>query len=131
MAHIGQRKRGRSGNAEDAVGDECHESMGLQSELEAASSAGMQIAWSELAKHNKKDDCWIAIDEIVYDVTTYLQKHPGGDELLINLGGQDATRSFVEAGACLVCAFATLLSLSSLHCNFSASLEHDFQCRQS
>ena len=130
MAHIGQRMRGQSGNAEDAAGDECDESPpshGLESDLEA-SSAGALIDWSELAKHNKKDDCWIAIDGIVYDVTTYLEKHPGGDELIIELGGQDASRSFAEAGARSFCR--SFDSLSSFHCNFRSSLEHYFQCRQ-
>jgi cytochrome b involved in lipid metabolism len=41
----------------------------------------------EVAKHNKSDDCWIIVDGYVYDVTTYVEEHPGGDSILNNAGG--------------------------------------------
>lgn len=28
-----------------------------------------KIEYSEIAKHNKKDDCWIIINDLVYDLT--------------------------------------------------------------
>mmetsp|Transcript_29702 Transcript_29702/g.42401 ORF Transcript_29702/g.42401 Transcript_29702/m.42401 type:complete len:137 (-) Transcript_29702:4-414(-) len=40
----------------------------------------------EVAKHNKSDDCWIIVDGFVYDVTTYVDEHPGGDSILNNAG---------------------------------------------
>lgn len=36
------------------------------------------ISLSELAKHNSRSDCWIAYKGIVYDITSFLPKHPGG-----------------------------------------------------
>jgi cytochrome b involved in lipid metabolism len=33
---------------------------------------------SELAEHNTADDCWMAINGKVYDVTEYTSRHPGG-----------------------------------------------------
>jgi cytochrome-b5 reductase len=37
----------------------------------------------ELRKHNSKDDAWMAIRGLVYDVTEYMKYHPGGpDELM-------------------------------------------------
>lgn len=33
----------------------------------------------EVAKHNKRDDAWIVIEDKVYDVTTFVPEHPGGD----------------------------------------------------
>lgn len=51
---------------------------------------GGNISHEELAKHNKPEDAWIAVDGKVYDVTKYSPIHPGGKK--INLGfGKDAT----------------------------------------
>ena len=48
----------------------------------------------EIAKHDTKDDLWIVVEvegiRGVYDVTTYLPVHQGGDALL-TWGGMDAT----------------------------------------
>lgn len=34
----------------------------------------------------------------MYDVTNYLEDHPGGSALLLEVAGKDATEEFVEAG---------------------------------
>jgi cytochrome b involved in lipid metabolism len=31
-----------------------------------------------LAQHNSKSDCWIVYNDKVYDITSYLPRHPGG-----------------------------------------------------
>lgn len=33
--------------------------------------------------HDEEDDCWIVIDNKVYDVTDFLDEHPGGGELIL------------------------------------------------
>ncbi|EME84679.1 uncharacterized protein MYCFIDRAFT_195665 [Pseudocercospora fijiensis CIRAD86] len=48
----------------------------------------------ELAKNNTKDSCWIAINGTVWDVTSFLEKHPGGASLILKLAGQDATEAY-------------------------------------
>jgi len=55
---------------------------------------GRQIHWTELQKHNKKDDCWIAIRGKVYDVTKFLPYHPGGVDFLLLSSGRDSTQNF-------------------------------------
>lgn len=53
------------------------------------------ISMEELSKHNSAEDVWISIQGKVYDVTTWLKDHPGGDLPLLNLAGQDVTDAFV------------------------------------
>ncbi|KAK3035959.1 hypothetical protein RJ639_031382 [Escallonia herrerae] len=52
----------------------------------------------EAAQHNTKEDCWVVIDGKVYDVSTYLDEHPGGDDVLLATTGKDATDEFEDAG---------------------------------
>ncbi len=52
------------------------------------------ITLVEIAKHSTKEDCWTAIDNTVYDLTPYIQQHPGGAGALANLCGIDGTAAF-------------------------------------
>ena len=56
------------------------------------------ITSAELSKHNKSSDCWVAIRGNVYDVTSYLDEHPGGADLILNYCGKDATSAFNNKG---------------------------------
>jgi cytochrome b involved in lipid metabolism len=47
----------------------------------------------EVAEHNTEEDLWIIIDAKVYDVTDYLEEHPGGEAIMRNAGG-DSTQGF-------------------------------------
>lgn len=53
------------------------------------------ISREEFAKHNTKKSCWININSKVYDVTEWMRKHPGGERVLLCLGGRDATWNFI------------------------------------
>ncbi|XP_059312414.1 cytochrome b5-like [Lycium ferocissimum] len=55
-------------------------------------------AFSEVSVHNKKDDCWLVISGKVYDVTSFLDDHPGGDDVLLTATGKDATDDFEDVG---------------------------------
>lgn len=52
----------------------------------------------QVARHTKHTDCWFVIDGKVYDVTKFLDEHPGGEEILVDSSGRDATREFEDVG---------------------------------
>ncbi|CAN0901474.1 Cytochrome B5-like protein [Linum grandiflorum] len=48
---------------------------------------------AEISLHNKRTDCWIIVKDRVFDVTSYVEEHPGGDAILTN-AGDDSTQGF-------------------------------------
>ena len=48
----------------------------------------------ELARHNTRDDCWIGLRGKVYNLTPYVAYHPGGEAVLEEAFGTDATALF-------------------------------------
>ncbi|GJE91365.1 glyoxylate dehydrogenase [Phanerochaete sordida] len=48
----------------------------------------------EVAKHNGRDSCWIIVHGKVYDVTDFLDEHPGGSRIILKYAGQDATEAY-------------------------------------
>ncbi|KAJ3340181.1 Cytochrome b5 type B (outer mitochondrial membrane) [Gonapodya sp. JEL0774] len=55
-------------------------------------------SWEDVAAHNSRKDIWVVIENSVYDITKFLDEHPGGEEVLIEQAGQDATEAFEEIG---------------------------------
>lgn len=49
---------------------------------------------TEIAKHNYTNDCWLIINNKVYNVTSYLSQHPGGTSAVAPYCGGEATRAF-------------------------------------
>eukprot|EP00897_Mesotaenium_endlicherianum_P005034 jgi/Mesen1/4559/ME000232S03817 len=46
-----------------------------------------------IALHDKPDDCWLIIGGKVYDVTSWVPKHPGGSLIYVN-AGRECTQLF-------------------------------------
>lgn len=50
--------------------------------------------FSELQNHNRMSDCWISYSGHIYNMTSYIGFHPGGDDYIIRYCGKDATEIF-------------------------------------
>lgn len=48
----------------------------------------------QVAEHRSEDDCWVAVNNKVYNLTKWLNKHPGGKSVLFNLAGTDCSDEF-------------------------------------
>ena len=53
---------------------------------------------AQVKEHNTKKSNWIVIHDHIYDVTPFLDEHPGGEEVLVEQGGKDATEAFEDVG---------------------------------
>ncbi|XP_043082921.1 cytochrome b5 [Puntigrus tetrazona] len=53
---------------------------------------------SDVEERNSFKSTWIIIHNKVYDVTKFLEEHPGGEEVLREQAGGDATESFEDVG---------------------------------
>eukprot|EP01137_Pigoraptor_chileana_P011691 Opistho-2@62978 len=57
------------------------------------------ITKEELATHaSRAAGVWFSIHGKVYDVTKFLEEHPGGEEVLMEHAGKDATDAFEDVG---------------------------------
>ncbi|XP_007938499.1 cytochrome b5 type B [Orycteropus afer afer] len=52
----------------------------------------------EVAKRSSSKEIWLVIHGRVYDVTRFLEEHPGGEEVLLEQAGVDASESFEDVG---------------------------------
>ncbi len=53
-----------------------------------------QLSGIEVAKHNSRESCWVVISGKAYDVTEFLDEHPGGANIILQYGGKDATEEY-------------------------------------
>lgn len=55
-------------------------------------------AKADIESHNHAEDCWLIIDNNVFDVTSFIDKHPGG-KIIAMACGKDATILFHARGS--------------------------------
>ncbi|MBN3319843.1 CYB5 protein, partial [Atractosteus spatula] len=73
--------------------------MGEENNTEANSKSTVTYySLEEIQKHNMSRDTWLVIHDKVYDITRFLEEHPGGEEVLLEQAGGDATESFEDVG---------------------------------
>ena len=68
---------------------------GIETEPVDASPAGPPgFTLAEIATHNSKADCWSAVNGKVYDLTNWIDAHPGGSSNILNICGVDGSAGF-------------------------------------
>jgi hypothetical protein len=78
-------------NKVDVVNEEIYES-----NEETLPGTGLKrVSFEEIAKHNTPQDCWIIYQDMVYDITDFLPRHPDEgakiEEYCGNIEGLDMT----------------------------------------
>jgi cytochrome b involved in lipid metabolism len=53
-------------------------------------------SFEEVKTHNSKQSCWSAIRGKVYDLTSWISNHPGGEKTILSICGKDGTEAFVN-----------------------------------
>jgi len=57
-----------------------------------------EYTYADVAAHDSKHDLWMVVHDKVYNVGNFVDEHPGGEEVMMDVGGQDATESFEDVG---------------------------------
>uniref|UniRef100_A0A8C6DNI1 Cytochrome b5 n=1 Tax=Moschus moschiferus TaxID=68415 RepID=A0A8C6DNI1_MOSMO len=65
---------------------------------EESSKAVKYYTLEEIQKHNHSKSTWLILHYKVYDLTKFLEEHPGGEEVLREQAGGDATENFEDVG---------------------------------
>ncbi|XP_073515359.1 cytochrome b5 type B [Phyllobates terribilis] len=68
---------------------------------EGGSSQESEVTYyslEDVRKRNSAKELWLVIHGRVYDITRFVEEHPGGEEVLFEQAGADATESFEDVG---------------------------------
>lgn len=86
----------RGQNKDQVTGNQSSLTNSESNQLQTAESKPNQLTEyfiEEVKRHNSENDCWTRIGDSVYDITSYIPRHPGGDEILAACGA-DGTSLF-------------------------------------
>ncbi|XP_042217259.1 cytochrome b5-like [Homarus americanus] len=79
--------------------DPCATTTTQCSDRQKDEESGLQVyTLSEVSEHDTFEDCWIILYDKVFDVTRFLLEHPGGEEVMMEHAGRDATIAFRGVG---------------------------------
>lgn len=53
------------------------------------------ISIEEVRLHNKSEDCWTVVGKKVYDVTSFVNRHPAGSAAIKEMCGKNASEDFL------------------------------------
>jgi len=50
---------------------------------------------AQVASHSNSASCWSIVNMSVYDLTTWINSHPGGSRAILSMCGKDSTSAFM------------------------------------
>lgn len=63
-----------------------------ESNTQQASTGTYTLA--DVEKHNTENDCWSIVDQNVYDLSSWISRHPGGPAPIIGMCGKDGSAMY-------------------------------------
>jgi len=60
----------------------------------SGAAASGAITAADVATHGTASDCWSSVDGNVYDLTSWIDVHPGGPDVIVAMCGSDGTAMF-------------------------------------
>lgn len=67
---------------------------GVAATAQAAPMPTKKIPATTVAMHNTASDCWSIVGKGVYNLTSYVNKHPGGSAVITKICGKNGTSAF-------------------------------------
>ncbi|KAH8084225.1 cytochrome b5-like heme/steroid binding domain-containing protein [Filobasidium floriforme] len=64
----------------------------------SAPSGTKTYTLKDLRENGTREKMYMLLHDKVYDITPFLDEHPGGDEVLVEEAGKDATEAFEDVG---------------------------------
>jgi hypothetical protein len=62
---------------------------------EPISREDLQLTMDEVASRNTPEQCWTVVEGVVYDMTTFIARHPAGASDIKEMCGEDASEDFL------------------------------------
>lgn len=53
-----------------------------------------EFSWAEVEAHTTATDCWSVVGGQVYDLSSWVARHPGGAKPIVAMCGKDSTETF-------------------------------------
>ncbi len=61
---------------------------------QTANASAAEYTTAQVKANNSASNCWSIIDRNVYNLTAWIDRHPGGDDKILSLCGKDGTSAF-------------------------------------
>lgn len=63
----------------------------------ATTSPGNTYTMAQVRRHARAANCWSVVSGVVYELTKWIRRHPGGSSAIRSMCGRDATAAFANA----------------------------------
>lgn len=57
-----------------------------------------KFTYADVAAHTGRHDLYVVVHDKVLDLSSFVDEHPGGEEVLVDQGGKDASEPFEDVG---------------------------------